>query len=532
MTITIDFNKPATTDNYATGFVPNLQANTQALGAMLDPNFVGTVSNAPSGTKRFSTTSNLFEQWNGTAWAALATGYARLDGSAPFTGDLSLGVARNTWTLAGYRAIEFGAQGTGLYGGGGAGGDMNLFTNAHYQVSGGWTLQNNGSATLYESVSGQHIFSVSTGGTAGTAASFQNRMVVDTNGITTPSRFTTTLNSECFRAQGDSAYLAGWNGAASTRTGYIQFNTGASVVLAAENGALLNFSVGGTGAAVFDTSRNFVMQPLSSYIGHNGTTGGITIGSNATLVDGTARIEMYDVSHASLPKQVAYRGDVMQWTKAAAATSLMTLDGTSGVGQLSVTGGITSAGAVYAAGVAGFLSTTYAVNAQNPIWRFGNAITYGLSYFQGTSGLDGANDSLGFHFGTATAAGSTLVIAGTGPKKGIIVNGAATTLTSAQGSTGGGVTINAALSNVQTITLTSNMTGLTLSNMQDGQTINIQITQDATGSRTMTGLTNANGYRWPGGVAGVLSTAANAVDLLCITKIGSVALCTLSKGFA
>lgn len=61
-----------------------------------------------------------------------------------------------------------------------------------------------------------------------------------------------------------------------------------------------------------------------------------------------------------------------------------------------------------AEGNVGFYSRTYAVNQRNPIWRFGNADPYGLSYFQGTSGLGGVNDSLGIHLGTATAAGSQL----------------------------------------------------------------------------------------------------------------------------
>lgn len=53
----------------------------------------------------------------------------------------------------------------------------------------------------------------------------------------------------------------------------------------------------------------------------------------------------------------------------------------------------------------GFLTPNFIVNARNPIWRFGDATTYGVSYFQASSGLYG-NDSIGIHFGTATSAGS------------------------------------------------------------------------------------------------------------------------------
>lgn len=82
-------------------------------------------------------------------------------------------------------------------------------------------------------------------------------------------------------------------------------------------------------------------------------------------------------------------------------------------GGLSVSGPITASAAVEAAGASGFVSTTYAVNQRNPIWRFGNAETYGLSYFQGTSGW-GGDDSIGIHFGTPTGTGSKFVFRQTG----------------------------------------------------------------------------------------------------------------------
>lgn len=75
--------------------------------------------------------------------------------------------------------------------------------------------------------------------------------------------------------------------------------------------------------------------------------------------------------------------------------------------------------------------------------------------------------------------------------------------------------INCALSNAFTTTFTANVTvAPTFSNLKDGQTINWFITQDATGSRTMTWPAS---FKWPGGTAGVLSTAANAVDLVVAT---------------
>lgn len=79
------------------------------------------------------------------------------------------------------------------------------------------------------------------------------------------------------------------------------------------------------------------------------------------------------------------------------------------------------------------------------------------------------------------------------------------------------MTANCTLSNVFATTLTGNVTAPpTISNPGDGQTINWFITQDGTGSRLITGQWPTS-FKWPGGTKGVLSTAANAVDLLVAT---------------
>lgn len=79
--------------------------------------------------------------------------------------------------------------------------------------------------------------------------------------------------------------------------------------------------------------------------------------------------------------------------------------------------------------------------------------------------------------------------------------------------------------------MTANVTSVTLSTPLDGQTINIFFTQDATGSRT---IAWPSSFKWPGGTAGVLSTAANAVDCLVATYRASTGFwyCNLLKAFA
>lgn len=92
--------------------------------------------------------------------------------------------------------------------------------------------------------------------------------------------------------------------------------------------------------------------------------------------------------------------------------------------------------------------------------------------------------------------------------------------------------LNCALSNVFRTTFTANVTTApTFSNLKDGQTINWFITQDGTGSRTMTWPTS---FKWAGGAAGVLSTGANAVDLLAATYRADTGFwyASLAKAFA
>ncbi len=88
------------------------------------------------------------------------------------------------------------------------------------------------------------------------------------------------------------------------------------------------------------------------------------------------------------------------------------------------------------------------------------------------------------------------------------------------------LTPNAANGNVQTITATGNFTLSAFSSPVSGQTITFIITQDATGSRTLTSTMKF------AGASKTLSTAANAIDILTVSYIGTTYYATLSKGYA
>ncbi|HLY78634.1 MAG TPA: hypothetical protein VKQ70_04630 [Caulobacteraceae bacterium] len=115
---------------------------------------------------------------------------------------------------------------------------------------------------------------------------------------------------------------------------------------------------------------------------------------------------------------------------------------------------------------------------------------------------------------------------------GLAVAGNAQTAPVAIPFAGTGMIVNCELSNVFTTTLSGAITGApSFTNVGDGQTINWRLQQDGTGNRTMAWPSN---FRWPGGTAGVLSTTANAVDLLVASFFASTGtwLASLLKGFA
>jgi len=75
-------------------------------------------------------------------------------------------------------------------------------------------------------------------------------------------------------------------------------------------------------------------------------------------------------------------------------------------------------------------------------------------------------------------------------------------------------TFDVSKSNVQAVTMTGNITSMTFSNPQPGQTVNIWFQQDSTGGRTVVWPTN---IKWAGGTAGAVTSTANQCDLLIAT---------------
>jgi hypothetical protein len=122
--------------------------------------------------------------------------------------------------------------------------------------------------------------------------------------------------------------------------------------------------------------------------------------------------------------------------------------------------------------------------------------------------------------GTARAAGSfTTMTADTAVLDDIRETVAALTY-------GATITPNAADGSIRTITLTGNVTFSAFTSPVSGQSITLIITQDATGSRTLTST-----MKFAGGLK-TLTTTANAIDILTVSYIGTTYYASLSKGFA
>lgn len=99
------------------------------------------------------------------------------------------------------------------------------------------------------------------------------------------------------------------------------------------------------------------------------------------------------------------------------------------------------------------------------------------------------------------------------------------------GTTSGALTIDVANGNVQTVTLDGNSTLDGLANAEVGQSLTLIVTQDGTGSRTLTFGDSANRFLFAGG-EDTLSTAGGSIDIVSIVYDGTTYYASLAKDFS
>lgn len=357
---------------------------------------------------------------------------------------------------------------------------------------------------------------VANGGTGATTSTGSGAVVLATSpALTTPSLGTPTsgtlTNCTGYAASnlsGTVAATAGGTGQSSYAVGDLLYASTTTALSKLADVATGNALISGGVSVAPSWGKIGLTTHISGTLGvGNGGTGITTTPSAGTIPYGTGSV------YALLAAGTA--GYVLQ-SNGAAAPSWVT----------PATGTVTSASVVSANGFAGSVAnatTTPAITISTSITGIlkGNgtalaAATAGTDYVVPNTNI--TSTEFTGPIGLTTPNGGRFTYAHTAP---VVVTFSATAMV-----------IDCSLSNVFTTTFTANVTTApTFSNLKDGQTINWFITQDATGSRTMTWPTS---LKWPGGAAGVLSTAASSVDLLVMTYRSATGFwyATLSKGFA
>jgi hypothetical protein len=499
---TVDFSKPVTSDAY-TAWPTELQGNMQSLGFMLDPAYVTSYANLTAGMYRFNKSTGVLEQYSGTAWAAQATGYTlkagdTFTGAMTFTNNVAL-----QWKDSGGTARRVALLNSG----------NNIFLGDVDNTIGSGSTYVRSSQGVEIDVNGAQV-------------------IVFGSGSFTAYKSMISYNvQEAHRVEHDAGYISGWNTANSTRTGYLQFNTGADVRLMSENGAALKLGTGGTIRAVIDTSGNFAIGTATV----SGSAFAVTTG-----VGGTVSNDILATRTTAGTAAVGANSWIQLWNSTdSLGSGMQTYNG--GSIFWGYNGGWQERGRFDNNGAFlwGTTSSLWWVSGRGTVEVNGSSTAiYGLK-IGGTAAGYFYHDGTNAHVMNSLAGSLTLDTNGitrvtVGSAGNTVFAGSAATTPTKPAAASGALTFDCRTSNVFEQTLNGNATSLTLSNLSDGQTVNIFFTQDATGTRTLSGLTSANGYVWPGGVAGVLSTAANAVDLLCCTyraTTGKV-YCTLTKAFS
>lgn len=244
-------------------------------------------------------------------------------------------------------------------------------------------------------------------GSAVNAATIGNAGAVLTGTLSTAAQTNvTSVGTLTGLAVSGSVQLTNSTASTSTTTGALVVTGGAGIAGALYAGSIQSTPIGNTTAS----TGAFTTGTFSSTLGVTGaTTLSSTLGVTGATTLTTATVgglQAVAIGNAT-PGTGAFTT-----LSASGVTSLTngTASTTTSTGALVVTGGVGISGAVYAGGIvsasqAGFQSASYNAG-RNRIWSFGNADTYGVSYFQGSGGFGGTADMIGMHFGTATAAAS------------------------------------------------------------------------------------------------------------------------------
>lgn len=537
---TFDATKPLTTDNYSTVFVPTLQGNFASLAFGLDPTYVTAYGTLSTGMQRLNRTgTGLWEFWNGSAWAAVATGYI-LKGGDTVTGNLAFN--NNVaiyWKDAG-AANRLGAVlDTG---------NIFRFGDVNNALAGTTAIMGGAAITMAINGATKATFNANGMG-VGVAPAVTLDLLQPVNttaqiNLLGSGAYSSVLNMGA--AGGGSAQIKSSAQmlffTAGVQAAAIDGNQNLGIGGASSSASMKIYAVGASGATSFNIDDTNA-SGYSSYRLGNGT--GAPAGNGAAL----------HYMNSSYAQSGAYYPSGTTLTANGSGGLNLNAQNASGGIRFFVGSGPTLAAQIATNGTVGFLTPSSAA-ATNGNWyaapaytvfgpnaAVGNGANFGIGY---NTTLDQSEllslapgvawkpmAFFGSSFSWTTSGSNVRMTMGASGGPGLVVSAAATTTPAAMSMTATTMTADMRSSNVFTGTLTGNIPAANIawSNFQDGQTINFFLTQDATGSRTVTWPTS---FKWPGGTVGVLSTTPNAVDLLVLTYRAATGFfyCTLAKAFA
>lgn len=204
-----------------------------------------------------------------------------------------------------------------------------------------------------------------------------------------------------------------YNNAYSNGTNFIYKTTGTAT----------GYELSSTGEHRWVTAVSGTAGNITSFGRAMTLTAGGSLGINTTaptrrltVADTTAYMDFSSSSHRRYTLGSDGNGFVIYDDTSGLYRMVVSPAGNLGIGLTSPSYALHAAGTVASGNNNGFVNDVYFTNVRNPIWRFGNADGFGISYFQGAAGrLGGPSvDSVGVHFGTATAAASQFTISQNG----------------------------------------------------------------------------------------------------------------------
>jgi hypothetical protein len=310
--------------------------------------------------------------------------------------------------------------------------------------------------------------------------------------------------------------------------------TNQTIAIAPSGTGFLRVGDGATpGKITTNGSNNLVLSTND-----NTTSGMITVNAGANgniglLPNGTGKVAMY--AQYAMPSTLGTSGQVISsdgsFNLAFSTPSVAVSTGVSGLGSGVATFLATPSSANLAAALTDETGTGSAVFATSPTLvtpALGTPSSGVVTNLTGTASINingtvGATTATTGAFTTISSSGLTTANSLTVTTSATLKDIRETVFALTYGAT---ITPDAANGSVQTVTLTGNVTFSAFSNPVSGQTITLLITQDGTGSRTLTSTMKF------AGASKTLSTVAASIDILTVSYIGTTYYASLVKGYA